>query len=124
MKLRPLPIKALLLAPLASIPAATLAGLGSSDAGIASDFKWGFFLSVVLAVPASYIGMLVMGLPLFILLRNHKVALLLVACAVGLVTPYVIFSGAPSATLIMALAAGLAVSVTAYLLRPIEPMSD
>ena len=124
MKLRPLPIKALLLAPLASIPAVTLVGLGSSAAGIASDFVWGLFFSVLLAVPLSYLCMIVIGLPLFFLLREYKLFLLLVTCSVGVAAPYVLFRGAPSATIAMALAAGFSVSITAYLLRPIELKSD
>lgn len=120
MKIKPFPTRSLLLAPLASIPAAALAGLGSSDAGIASDFFWGIFFSVILAVPVSYLGMALIGLPLFILLRKFNLILLLIACAVGVAAPYALFQDAPNRTILMAVAAGFAVSITAYLLRPAE----
>jgi hypothetical protein len=120
MRIKPFSTRSLLLAPLASIPASTLAGLGSSDAGITSDFLWGLALSVMLAVPASYVGMVLIGLPLFIALRRFNLFLLPIACAVGVTVPYALFQGAPHRTTLMAVVAGLAVSIAAYLLRPVE----
>ena len=120
MKIRPLPIKALFLAPLASIPAVTLSGLGSSDAGIASDFEWGVFFAIALAFPASFLAMLVIGLPLFILLRRYNVFSLPVVCAIGIAVPYILFNAAPFGTIVAAISAGFAVSVSAYFLRPRE----
>jgi len=120
MKIRPFPTKSLLLAPLASIPAATLAGLGSSDGGIAQDFLSGLVFSFLLAVPAAYLGMLIIGLPMFILLRKWNIFLLSVACATGAVVPYLLFKNGPFSTILRAVAIGLAVSITAYFLRPAE----
>jgi hypothetical protein len=124
MKIKPLPTRSLLLAPLASIPASTLAGLGSSDAGITSDFLGGLVLSVMLAVPASYLGIVLIGLPLFMALRRFSLILLPVACAVGVAVPYALFHEANYRTTLMAVAAGLAVSITAFLLRPAELKSE
>jgi hypothetical protein len=119
MNKRSIPWNALLLAPLASIPGAVLAGLGSSDAGIASDLLWGFFFAITLAVPVSYLGMAVVGLPVYLLLRKFKFLRLWIFCVIGSIVPLVIFvNSAPFRTTIMAVSSGVAVSIAAYLLIP------
>jgi len=118
MKIKPFPTKSLFLAPLSSIPAVTLAGIGSSDAGIASDVGIGLLFSVLLAVPMSFAGLALMGLPLLILLRKHDSLLLVVTCIAGCGVPYLMFLDAPTRTALGAIAAGLTVSISAYLLRP------
>ena len=124
MNTRSLPWKALLLAPLASIPAAVVAELGGSDAGVASDLLWGFFFAAILAVPASYVGMAFLGLPAYLLLRKLNLLRLWICCAIGLFVPLVLFArDAPFRTTLMAAASGLAVSITAYLLLPSNTQS-
>lgn len=116
---RPIPWKALLLAPFASIPGVVIAGLGSSDAGVASDFVWGFFFAIILAVPVSYLGMVVIGLPAYLLLRHFNLLRLWIFCAIGSLVPLLFFiDAAPFRTTLMAVSSGLAVSVAGYLLRP------
>jgi hypothetical protein len=120
MKIKPFPMKSLFLAPLSSIPAVTLAGIGSSDAGIASDVGIGLLFSVLLAVPMSFVGLALVGLPLLILLRKYDSLLLLLAtCIAGCGVPYIMFLDAPTRTALSAIAAGLTVGITAYLLRPV-----
>jgi len=121
MKLRPLPIRSLLLAPLASIPVTTLSALGTSDAGMASDFGWGLFFSVLIVAPVSYMGMFAIGLPLFFLLREFKWLLLLSACAAGVIASHAILGGTSFFEIAKSLAPGLAVSLAAYFLRPSTP---
>ncbi|WP_130300809.1 hypothetical protein [Duganella sp. BK701] len=119
MQIRPFPWKPLLLAPFASVPALTLAGLGSSDAGAASDFGWGIFFGLLLAVPASFVGMLLVGVPIFLILRPYRYALLLATCGAGFAIPFLMFFGdAPFRTTLGAVAAGVAVAAAAYFLRP------
>lgn len=119
MHIRPFPWKSLLLAPLASIPALTLAGLGSSDAGVASDFGWGIFFALVLAVPISFLFMLLVGVPVFVILRPYKYVLLAVTCVLGFSLPFLMFFGdAPFRTTLGAVSSGVSVAVAAYLLRP------
>jgi hypothetical protein len=120
MQLHPLPTRSILLAPLASIPAMTLAGIGTSSADIVPDVFFGLLFSIVLAVPLAWLGMVLVGLPLFILLRNVPLWLMLpVAGAVGALVPCLLFiQGAPNPTYIMLGTSGLAVGVTACLLRP------
>ena len=48
MQIKPFPVKSLCLAPLASVPALSLAGLGSADAGVVSDLGVGLVFSVLL----------------------------------------------------------------------------
>ena len=88
MQIQPFPWKSLFLAPFASVPVLTLAGLGSSDAGAASDFGWGIFFGLLLAVPASFVAMLLIGVPVFLILRPHKYALMLTTCAAGFAIPF------------------------------------
>lgn len=106
------------MAPFASVPVLTLAGLGSSDAGAASDFGWGIFFGLLLAVPASFVAMLLIGVPVFLILRPHKYALMLTTCAAGFAIPFLMFIGdAPSRTTLGAVASGVAVAAAAYFLR-------
>lgn len=121
MKMKPIPVKSLFLAPLSSIPVFTLAGLGSSDAGIASDAGVGLLFSVLLAVPMSFAGLALVGLPLFILLRRHDTLLLVATCIAGCGLPYAMFWDAPTRTAISAIAAGFTVGIAAYFLRPVVP---
>jgi hypothetical protein len=98
-----------------------LAGLGSSDAGAASDFGWGLFFGLLLAVPASFVGMLLIGVPIFLILRpyKYKYALMLATCIAGFAIPFLMFFGdAPSRITLGAVASGVAVAVAAYFLRP------
>jgi hypothetical protein len=119
MQIRPFPWKSLFLAPLASVPAMTLAGLGSSDAGVASDFGVGILFGFLLAVPASFGGLLLIGVPIFLILRPYKYALMLATYVAGFAIPFLMFFGdAPSRTTLMAVASGAAVAVAAYYLRP------
>ena len=118
MKIKPFPTKSLFLAPLSSIPAVTLAGIGSSNAGIASDVGVGLLFSVLLAVPMSFAELVLVGLPLIILLRKHDSLLLVATCIAGCGVPYIMFLDAPTRTALGAVAAGLTVGITAYLLRP------
>ena len=97
----------------------TLAGLGSSDAGIASDLGGGLVFSVLVAVPMSFVALILVGLPLFIVLRSHDTVLLPIACIGGCGLPCVLFWDAPTSTVLGAVAAGLAVGVTAYFFRPV-----
>jgi hypothetical protein len=113
------PWRALLCAPLASIPASVLSGLGSSDAGIASDFVYGFLFAITLALPVSYVGILLVGLPVFLVLRRINIVNLWILSTVGIAVPLLLFAGtAPLRTTLMAASSGLAVAVAAYLLRP------
>lgn len=120
MQLHPFPTRSILLAPLAGIPVVTLTGLDTSSAGIASDVISGLFFSIVLALPLGWLGMVLVGLPLFILLRNVPAWLMLpIAGAVGAVVPCLLFyQGAPHETYFMLATSGMAVGVTAWLLRP------
>lgn len=119
MKIRPFPWKSLFLAPFASVPVVTLGFLGTSDAGVASDFFWGIFFGLLAAVPTSFVAMLLIGVPVFLILRPYKYALMLTTCAAGFAIPFLMFFGhAPSGTTLGAAASGLAVAAAAYFLRP------
>lgn len=119
MHIRPFPWKSLLLAPFASVPALTLAGLGSSDAGAGSDFGWGIFLGLMFAAPVSFLFMLLVGLPVFLILRPYKYVLLAVTCALGFAVPFLMFfDDAPLRTTLGAVSSGVSVAIAAYLLRP------
>jgi hypothetical protein len=107
------------LAPFASVPVFTLACLGTSDAGVGSDFFWGIFLSILLAVPTSFVGILLIGVPVFLILRPYKYALMLASCGAGFAIPFLMFLGDPNSGMKWgAGASGIAVGAVAYCLRP------
>lgn len=119
MKIRPFPWKSLFLAPFASVPVYTLACLGTSDAGVGSDLFWGIFLSLLLAVPTSSVAMLLIGVPVFLILRPYNYALMLVTCGAGFAIPFLMFWGDPNSGMKWgAGASGIAVGAAAYYLRP------
>jgi|SRR5471032_2397238 len=116
-----MPWASLLLAPLASIPAVAISGLGSSDAGMASDVGVGLLFGVILGVPASFIGVMIVGLPAYFLLRKFESLRLWIACSIGALVPFLLFfKDAPMRTTLGGCAAGLAVGAMAYALRPPE----
>ena len=103
-----------MLAPLTSAPAATVAGLDSSDSGLLSDLGWGFFFGVLLGVPASYVGMIVFGVPTYLALRKLRLLRLWIFSTVGAIVPLLMLvESAPLRTTLMAVAAGLAVGASA-----------
>jgi hypothetical protein len=120
MKGHPLPWRAFLLAPLASVPALTILGLGSSDAGVASDILLGLFFGITIGLPFAYAGMLLAGLPLYLLLRRFHLVRLWTICVLGVIVPLALFYDAPARLAMGAGVAGLAVCVTAFLLTPEE----
>lgn len=108
-----------MLAPFASVPALTIAGLGSSDGGVGSDFGWGIFLALLFAAPISFLFMLLVGVPLFLILRPYKYVLLAVTCTLGFAVPFLMFfDDAPLRTTLGAVSSGVSVAIAAYLLRP------
>lgn len=113
-----LPWRAFLLAPLASVPALTILGLGSSDAGIASDVFVGLFFGITVGLPFAYAGMLLAGLPLYLLLRRFHLVRLWTISTLGFIVPFALFSDAPAPIRMGAIGAGLAVCLTAFLLTP------
>lgn len=60
---------AVALAPWAVVPVVVISGLGTSDAGLSSDFGWGLFFALLFGLPCAYLGMIIIGLPTFLLLR-------------------------------------------------------
>ena len=119
MRIRPFPWKSVLLAPFASVPALTLAGLGSSGGGVGSEFAWGIFFALLLAVPISFFFVLMVGVPLFLIFRPYKYFLLVTTCALGFAVPFLMFFGdAPLRTTLGAACSGVSVAIAAYLLRP------
>lgn len=120
MKLRPLPIRSLCCAPFASIPVVMLGGFSRSDTGIVYDFWGSLFFAVILGVPSSALCLLLIGLPLFLALRRFNKTFFLLSCVVGVLVPCCLFQGAPYGMILLTMAAALAVTLTAYLLRPTE----
>lgn len=117
-KIQPFPWASVIFAPFSSIPAAALVGLGSSDTGVGSDFFWGLFFGALLGVPTAFLGLLIIGVPAYVLLRRLNYLRVWVVCGIGAIVPFVLFLDAPLRTILMAVAAGVSVSVTAYMLRP------
>jgi len=114
-----MPWRSLLLAPFMSIPAMTLSGLGSSDAGMLSDVFMGLLFGLLLGVPAAFFGIAIVGFTVYFLLLRFNALRLWIACAVGgLVGFLIFFDTAPIRTTLGGLLTGCAVGAFAYLLRP------
>ena len=119
MKTNLIPWKSLLLAPFAAVPAVTLSGLGGSDAGIATDFSAGLIFGLVMGLPAAFVAMLVVGWPAYLILRYLNLLRLWIVASIGFLVPMIMFAAdAPFRTSLAAVAAGVAVSISAYYLRP------
>lgn len=119
-----IPWKSLLIAPLASMPMIVIGGLGSSDAGIASDFTWGIVFAISVGLPFTYFGIAVVGVPVYLILCKFGLLRSWIFGAIGALVPLVIFAtAAPFRTSLMALVAGAAVGVTAYFLLPVQVKS-
>lgn len=119
MKKYAMPWRSVFLAPLASVPVVTIFGLGSSDAGIASDFGWGLFFGFLFAVPASCLALVLLGLPAYFLLRRFDCLRLWTVCAIGAMVPFALLGeDAPWRTTLTAVVSGIAVAAVAYVMRP------
>ena len=109
-------VPAILIAPWAVVPVIVIGGLGSSDAGIASDIFWGLFFGVVAGVPAAYFGVLLIGVPGYILLRRFGIERGWSLCLVGFVFPLALsWSSVPTPMSLMLGVCGAAVALTGWL---------
>lgn len=116
-----MPWASLLLSPLASIPAMAVSGLGSSDAGLISDLGVGILFGVTVGVPVSFAGIIIVGLPIYFLLRKFEALKLWIACSIGALVPFLIlFNDAPLRMTLGGCSAGGAVAALAYAFRPRE----
>jgi hypothetical protein len=114
-----LPWRTLLVAPLASVPVVVLVNLGSSDAGIISDFGWGLFFAIMFGLPLAYAGMALVGLPTYLLLRRLGLVRGWVFCIVGMAVPFSLFADTGNVRMpITAVLSGLAVALAGQLLLP------
>lgn len=118
-----MPWRSILIAPLASIPVMTIAGLGSSDAGMLSDLGIGLLFGVILGVPMSFFGIVMIGLPLYFLLQRFESLRWWIVCMAGALVPFLLFfNDAAIRTTLAAVVTGLSVGALAYALRPREIM--
>lgn len=119
-KISSIPWKSLLLAPLAVVPVIVLSGLGTSDAGVGEDFFWGVFVGVLFGAPAAFLGMVVIGLPSYFLLRRFGLLRLWTVCTIGFMVPLLLllFDELRFAETLVVAVSGTAVAGTAYLLLP------
>ncbi|MBC3874460.1 hypothetical protein [Undibacterium flavidum] len=113
------PWKSLLIAPLASIPMVVIAGIGSSDAGVASDLTWGVIFAITVGLPMAYLAIVIVGAPIYFILLKFGLLRPWLFCAFGALLPLILFgNSAPFRTSLMAVLAGAAVGITAYFLLP------
>jgi hypothetical protein len=82
----------------------------------------GFVFALTLALPVSYIGLALVGLPAYLVLRRLNQLRLWMLSAIGLAVPLLLFVGtAPFRTTLIACSCGLAVAIAAYFLSPRQP---
>ena len=112
-------LPAVAVSPWAVVPVVVMSGLGSSDAGLLSDFGWGVFFSIVFALPVAYLGVVCVGLPTYFVLRRFRAAPTLWLCLIGTSVSFAVFfeSRRPREGIIAA-ACGFAVALVAARLLP------
>ena len=112
-------LRAILVAPWIVVPVIVVSGLGTSDAGIASDFGVGLFFSVIGGVPLAYLGMLSIGIPSYIVLRQLKAANPFILVLLGFAVPFCFAVGGPNLGFALLFGVcGAAVALSAWLLLP------
>jgi hypothetical protein len=110
-------LRVVAIAPLAVVPVVVVSGLGSSNAGLLSDFGWGLFFSVVLALPLAYIGIVCVGLPTYLILHRFPVVSPWWLCVVGAAVPFAaLFDAQRMREAIVGAACGTAVAAVAVIL--------
>ena len=81
----------------------------------------GLFFGAVLAIPGSYLGMVVIGVPTYLVLSKLGLLRLWIFCTLGALMPLLVFLGAaPLRTTLMAVAAGAAVGASAFFCFPAD----
>ncbi len=120
MKSQLLPWKALLIAPLASVPVLVLTGLGTSEAGIISDLYVGLVLAVLMGLPLAYVFTALAGLPVYLLLRRFRLVRLWTMCPVGALVPLALFYDTSLRFVCASAGSGIAIGAAAYFLAPKE----
>jgi hypothetical protein len=117
MATKSLPWRALLLAPLATIPVVVISGLGSSDAGLSSDFAWGLYFAVTIGLPFAYAGMALVGLPTFLVLRRFGYVHSWLFGLVGVGVPLALFAGEANPRMLATVGlSGFFVALVAFIL--------
>jgi hypothetical protein len=112
-----LPWRALLISPLATVPVVVLMGLRSSDAGVGSDFVVGLFFAVTVGLPFAYAGMVVVGVPTYLLLQRLGYVKAWVMCLVGAGVPLVLIAGEANSLMLATVGlSGFVVSLVAFML--------
>lgn len=117
--MRPFPWLALLFAPLVSIPVAILFALSFPPAYFEGAFV--VPLCIAWALLEAYAGMIVIGLPAFLILRRHGQVNRIRLAFVGLFAPLLacLLTGAP--VFLLSAATGLAVALVGWNLAPEGP---
>jgi len=121
MQLRSLPWRAILLSPLASIPVVVMVNLGSSDAGVVSDLGWGLYFAVTLGLPVAYAGMVVVGLPTYLLLARFKLLNPWLLGFIGTAIPFVLFVSTNHTRVVISVClSGAVIALVAFFLLPMS----
>jgi len=117
MTTKSLPWRALLLAPLATIPVVVVLGLGSSDAGVSSDFAVGLYFAVTIGLPFAYAGMALVGLPTYLILRRFDYVHAWLLALIGAGVPLALFAGEANPRMLATIGlSGYFVSLAAFVL--------
>jgi EamA domain-containing membrane protein RarD len=92
-------------------------GLRSSDAGVGSDFVVGLFFAVTVGLPFAYAGMVVVGVPTYLLLQRLGYVKAWVMCLVGAGVPLVLIAGEANSLMLATVGlSGFVVSLVAFML--------
>lgn len=112
-----IPKRALIFAPLASIPFVSLLGLDRYGSWFA-NLRDGLFVALVFGLPAFYVVLTCFGTPVYLLLVRYRIFNLWVVCALSALPPAILLLGEPWRTNFIAISACTAVGAAAFFLSP------
>ena len=116
---------ALLIAPWVVAPIEVLSVLGTSDAGLSSDFTWGLIFGIMAAVPVAYVGILCIGIPTYLVLRHFHFVRSWSLALVGFLVPFcALYSSSALRLSLLWGVCGAAVALVAWWLLPREASSS
>lgn len=116
-------IRSLQLAPLTAVPIVVLWGLGSSNAGIGADIVSGLVFAM-LGLPIAYVATLVVGLPVYLILKRFDLHRLWIMSVIGFTLPLVIaWDPARPDMALMFATVGLAIAASSCMLQRWRPGS-
>jgi len=104
-------------APLSVVPLIVLWGMGTSDSGFLTDFFIGIIMSLIVGLPIAYAGMLLIGVPTYLILNKFRLVRMWNLAFIGFIVPYIFqFGGTRIDITLLVSFGGMVIAISAYFL--------